>query len=150
MNYFEKKQWIRLAVCAVVLVVASLFLTGIIGGEHLKYQLADPEETKTVELPQGDNVKTASAKGFVSEVTAAVTVEDGKIIALDVDDSGETYPDAKIERKNTVEKVIAAIIEANGTEGVDVNTGATFTSKAVVEAVNKALGGIDDQAAEGT
>ena len=80
--------------------------------------------------------KTGAAQGFGSEVKVTVTVEDGKITALDVDDKGETYP---VAREDSVEKVIAAIIEANGTEGVDVNTGATFTCTAVVNAVNAAF-----------
>ena len=77
---------------------------------------------------------TGSAQGFGSEVKVELTVEDGKIVDLKVKDSGESYP---VPRKDSVGKVIAAIIEANGTEGVDVNTGATFTCAAVVEAVNK-------------
>ena len=85
--------------------------------------------------------KTGSAQGFGSEVKVTVTVEDGKITAIDVDDSGETYP---VAREDSVEKVIAAIIEANGTEGVDVNTGATFTCTAIVNAVNAALAEASD------
>ena len=85
--------------------------------------------------------KTGAAQGFGSEVKVTVTVEDGKITALNVDDSGETYP---VAREDSVEKVIAAIIEANGTEGVDVNTGATFTCTAVVNAVNAALAEASD------
>ena len=85
--------------------------------------------------------KTGAAQGFGSEVKVTVTVEDGKITALDVDDKGETYP---VAREDSVEKVIAAIIEANGTEGVDVNTGATFTCTAVVNAVNAALAEASD------
>ena len=88
--------------------------------------------------------KTGSAQGFGSEVKVTVTVEDGKITAIDVDDSGETYP---VAREDSVEKVVAAIIEANGTDGVDVNTGATFTCTAIVEAVNKALAESGEEAA---
>ena len=146
MNYFEKKQWIRLGICVVVLIAVSLFLTGIIGGKNLTYQLPENvEETKAVELPQGENVKTATAKGFASDVTVAVTMEGEKITALTVDDSGESYP---VAREDSVEKVIAAIIEANGTEGVDVNTGATFTCTAIVNAVNEAMGKTADAAKE--
>ena len=61
-----------------------------------------------------------------------------------MDDSGETYP---VAREDSVEKVVAAIIEANGTDGVDVNTGATFTCTAIVEAVNKALAESGEEAA---
>ena len=148
MNYFEKKQWIRLIICAAVVLAVSLLLTGIIGGQHLTYSMK--EETKPVELPQGDNVKNGSAKGFASEVKAAVTLEGDKITGLAVDDSGESYSSpqnpAAVTRADSVEKVIAAIIEANGTDGVDVNTGATFTCTAIVEAVNQALAGGTTQA----
>ncbi len=88
--------------------------------------------------------KTGAAQGFASEVKVTVTVEDGKITAIEADDSGESYP---VAREDSVEKVIAAIIAANGTEGVDVNTGATSTCTAVVEAVNKALAGDGEAAA---
>ena len=82
---------------------------------------------------------TGSAQGFGCEVKVTFTVDGGKITALDVDDSAETYTLAGIERANSVEKLIAAILDAGATEGVDVNTGATFTSKAVVEAIDAAL-----------
>ena len=84
-------------------------------------------------------VKSGSAQGFGSEVKVSVTVEDGKIVALDVDDSGETYAMAGFERSATVEKLIEAIVAAGTVEGVDLVTGATFTQKAVMEAVTKAL-----------
>ena len=93
--------------------------------------------------------KTGSAQGFASEVKVTVTVEDGKITGLEVDDSGESYPSAGIERANSVEKLIAAILEKGSTEGVDTSTGATFTSKAVVEATEKALAGGGEAAASG-
>ena len=41
MNNFEKRQWVRLILCALVLIAVSLFLTGIIGGEHMTYNLAE-------------------------------------------------------------------------------------------------------------
>lgn len=88
--------------------------------------------------------KTGAAQGFGSEVKVTVTVEDGKITAIEADDSGESYP---VAREDSVEKVIAAIIEANGTDGVDVNTGATFTCTAIVDAVNKALAEGGEEAA---
>ena len=93
-------------------------------------------------------VKTGSAQGFGSEVKVTVTVEDGKIVGLEVDDSGETYAMAGFERAETVEKLIDAIVAAGTTEGVDTVTGATFTQKAVLEAVNSALAADDAPAAE--
>ena len=84
-------------------------------------------------------VKTGSAQGFASEVKVEVTVEDGKITGLTVDDSGESYPSAGFNRADTVEKLIEAIIAAGTIDGIDTVTGATITQKAVLEAVGKAL-----------
>ena len=81
--------------------------------------------------------KTGTAQGFGSEVKVTVTVEDGKITALDVDDSGETYPSAGFNRADTVEKLIGAIVAAGTVDGVDTVAGATVTQKAVLEAVNE-------------
>ena len=72
-------------------------------------------------------VKTASAQGFGSEVKVEVTVEDGKVTALTVDDSGETYTLAGFVRAETVEKLIDAIVAAGGVDGVDTVAGATAT-----------------------
>jgi fumarate reductase flavoprotein subunit len=94
-----------------------------------------------VAFAEGANTLTASAKGFGSDVAVEVTVEDGKITALTVDDSGESYPAAGVAREDSVEKLIAAILEAGSTEGVDAKTGATFTSTAVIEAINAAMAG---------
>ena len=85
--------------------------------------------------------QTASARGFASDVTVEVTLEDGKVTGLTVDDSGESYTMAGIAREGSVDKLIEAILAAGGTDGVDAKTGATFTSTAVIEAVNSLLAG---------
>ncbi len=91
-------------------------------------------------LAEGETILTGTAKGLASDVTVEVTVDaDGKITALTVDDSNETYASAGIARGDTVDKLIEAILEAGTADGVDVNTGATFTSTAVVEAIEAAL-----------
>ena len=80
-----------------------------------------------------------SAQGFGSQVKVKVDLEDGKVVALDVDDSGETYSAIGVERANSVEKYIAAVIEAGSAADVDVHTGATFTCTAIKEVVDEAL-----------
>ena len=82
--------------------------------------------------------KTADVMGFGNTITVTAEVEDGKIVALDVDDSSQTYP---VAREDSVEKVIAAILEQGNADGVDVNTGATVTCTAIVDAVNTFLAG---------
>ena len=90
-------------------------------------------------------VYTGTSKGFASDVTVTVTLEDGKVVALDVDDSGESYTLAGIQRENSVDKLVEAILASGGTEGVDATTGATFTSTAVLNVVNEALAGGADE-----
>ena len=91
--------------------------------------------------------QTASAKGFASDVKVEATIEEGKIVALTVDDSGESYAQAGIQRENTVDKLIENILAAGTVDGIDVKTGATYTSTAVVEALTSLLSGADQNAA---
>ena len=90
--------------------------------------------------------RTASAPGFGGDVQVTITLEDGKITGIVTDWSTESFPVAPAD---SVEKVQDAIIAANGTDGVDVNTGATVTCTAIVEAVNKALAGEAEAAPAG-
>ena len=88
---------------------------------------------------------TGSSTGFASDVNVTVTLEDGKVTGLEVDDSGETYTLAGIAREDTVEKLISAILEQGNIDGLDATTGATFTSTAVLDVVKAALaGGVND------
>ena len=68
---------------------------------------------------------TGTAKGFGSDVKVTVTLDGGKVVGLDVDDSQETYTLAGIARENTVDKLIAAILEQGSIDGIDATTGAT-------------------------
>ena len=82
-----------------------------------------------------------SAQGFGSQVKVKVDLDGGKVIGLDVDDSGETYSAIGVSRADSVEKFIAAVIEAGNADEVDVHTGATYTCKAIKEVVDNALAG---------
>ncbi len=86
-------------------------------------------------------VYKGSAKGFGSQVNVEVTIDNGKVVGLKVDDSGESYTMANVTRESSIEKVISAILAAGKAEGVDATSGATFTSKAVIAVVNEALAG---------
>ena len=96
---------------------------------------------------EGAQTVTGSAQGFQSSVKVEATVEGGKITALTVNDSGESYPEIGVKREDSVDKLIAAILENGTVDGVDTKTGATFTSKAVVEALQSALAGAKSDAA---
>lgn len=89
-----------------------------------------------------------SARGFASDVLVRVDLTDGKITGLEVDDSGETYPTAGIVREESVEKLIAEILESGTPEGIDAHTGATFTSEAILEVARAAVSGTDSHEAQ--
>ena len=78
---------------------------------------------------------TASAKGLLSDVTVTITLNaDGTIATMAVDASGET---AAIAGPCTEEAVLSNFIgKAGPFEGVEVVSGATYTSNAVINAVN--------------
>ncbi len=77
-----------------------------------------------------------TGNGKNGELRVAVTVEDGKITAVEVlehkDDAGISDP--------AIEKVPAAIVEHQSV-AVDAATGATMTSNGIIEAVTNALTG---------
>ena len=82
-----------------------------------------------------DGTYTASGKGFDGEVPVTVTIEDGKIASVTV---GYNYATSGIGLM-AINQLPEAIVEANGTEGVDAVSGATVTSKAIFTAVNSCL-----------
>lgn len=81
-----------------------------------------------------DGVYVGTAKGHNGPVTVEVAVQDGKITEIKVLNHSETpfISDADFS-------VINAIIDEQKTD-VSTVTGATYTSKAVIEAVKNALG----------
>ena len=86
-----------------------------------------------VDLPASEY--TASAKGLLSEVWVTISVdESGCITAITVDASGETQA---IARPCTEEAFLSQFIGRGGPfTDVDIVSGATFTSNAVINAVN--------------
>ena len=137
MNYFEKKQWIRLVCCVLVLAVASLFLSGIIGGEHLVYP-------KPAEKAAGVTTHEAAVAGFGGgEVKLTIdAAEDGTVEGLVIDASTQT---AGLGAKASEEAFTSQFIGKKGPfvygeNGVEAISGATVTSDAVIGAINEALG----------
>ena len=136
MNYFEKKQWIRLIICAVVLLAVSLVLSGVIGGEHLVYP-------KPAELT-GAVQKDVTVKGFQDgEVQIQIgAAEDGTVESLIIDASTQTEG---LGAKASEEAFTSQFIGKKGPfvygeNGIEAITGATITSNAVIAGINEALG----------
>ena len=131
MNYFEKKQWIRLGICAVVVLAITLLVSGLIG-DNLKYNLK--EEPKQV---SGDGFQYSSEqKTNFSVIRVYANAEDGKITECSIASEGENdYLTDEIR-----DKWAKAIVE-NQSADTDIITGATlqFSAGAVQEAVNEIL-----------
>lgn len=82
-----------------------------------------------------DGTYEGTAKGNNGDVTVSVKVEGGKVVSVEVTAQSETpaiYETAK-------DTVLGAIVAANGTVGVDVVTGATNSSNALIHACEAAL-----------
>ncbi|NLA53352.1 MAG: FMN-binding protein, partial [Clostridiales bacterium] len=77
---------------------------------------------------------TGTADGFMGPVSVSVEVTDGKITQVTVTEQNETPAIAGV----ALEQIPAAIVE-KGSADVDVYSGATYTSNAIIQAVSYAL-----------
>ena len=82
-----------------------------------------------------DGTYEGTGKGIGGDVPVTVTVEGGVITAVEVGDNSETQGIGS----NAIEQLPAKIVEANGTNGVEVVSGASMTSNAIFDAVNDCL-----------
>lgn len=80
-------------------------------------------------------VLTGEADGFGGPIKVSVTVEDGKITAVTVDENSETPSIAE----EALKAIPEAIVSANSAD-VDVVADATFTSEGIMNAVKAAMG----------
>lgn len=83
---------------------------------------------------QAADTYTGTADGFGGEVSVTVKMNGDKIVDVVAEGPEETEGIGS----QAIEQLPAKIKEANSTN-VDAVTGATFTSKAIIEAVNEAL-----------
>lgn len=90
-----------------------------------------------------DGVFTGESSGYNGPITAEVTIEGGKIVALTLTGDGET-PAIGGEALKTLTD---AIVGAGTIDGVDAVTGASWTSAGVFGAIKNALG-IEEEVAE--
>ncbi len=91
------------------------------------------KETAAEPVANGDAL-TGTAKGFGGDVTVYVTMDGDDITAVEVVGKDETPGIGT----NAIDKLPALIVAADSAD-VDIVSGATYTSKAIIEAVNMAL-----------
>ena len=141
MNNFEKRQWVRLILCVLVLIAVSLFLTGIIGGEHMTYNLTEKANGPVV---NGTAVEETE-QGFGGTVTVKATLDGSTVQALTVETPDET---PGLGQRASEEDFTSQFIGKEGPftfgeNGIDALSGATVTSNAVLKALNRAITGED-------
>ncbi len=116
--------------------VSSATITSTAVKEALAKALAQAKgeaARNTAELAFTAGTYTGSASGYNGSVEMSVTFSDSAVTAIEVGANSETQYVGDV----AFEPVIADIRAANGT-GVDVVSGATFTSNAIRNAVNDA------------
>ena len=100
---------------------------------------APAEETATAtDLPAGEE-KTATAEGFGGgEITVNVTLENGVITALEVNADTQTpgFGQRCAEDEAFLSQFIGKTLPLEAGKDVDVLSGATITSEAIVTALN--------------
>ena len=135
MDYFEKKQWIRIGVCAVLVIALVLALTGVFSGNGpLTY---DPAAKN---VPAGATTAEATETGFGGDVTVSLSVVDNKIQTLTIDTPDETEGLGKraSEAEFTDQFIGKDGLFAFGEDGIEALSGATVTSNAALKAINRA------------
>ncbi|NLM40653.1 MAG: FMN-binding protein [Firmicutes bacterium] len=91
-----------------------------------------------------DGVFSGRAQGFSGEMVVAVTVGGGKITAVEV----VSHNDTPFIADPALEALTAKVVEAQSSQ-VDVVTGATYTSRGFMAAVEQALGKASGDLADG-
>ena len=118
---------------------------GIVSGSQGKFfpknTLTGYEFGKMVLNAAGvEGTYTGSGQGFKSTITVAVTISDGKIIAIEIVSAGDDEP-----YFSNAKGLINSVIAAQSTS-VDTISGATYSSKGILVAIKNAL----EKAAGGT
>jgi RnfABCDGE-type electron transport complex D subunit len=90
-----------------------------------------------------DGTYTGTGQGFEGPITVEVTVSGGKIAAVNV----KSHSDTPGISDGAVNTIPGRIVEANSPQ-VDAVSGATYTSKGIMEAVENALAASGETAAE--
>ncbi|MDD4437313.1 MAG: FMN-binding protein [Tissierellia bacterium] len=103
-----------------------------------EYITTEPEQTPPSEEPEEINSHsieyTGEDRGIGGPIIVSVTLQDDKITQIEIISHNET----KGVSENAIDTIISSIIE-NQTTDVDAVSGATITSKALMNAVKNAL-----------
>ena len=113
---------------------AAAVKSDVAAGSVMEGKTAYVPEKKESGITLAENERIGEAQGMGGTLSVKVTMDGEKIAGVEVISHTET---AGIS-DGAIEKIPAAIVEKQSTD-VDTVTGATVTSKAIIEAVNAAL-----------
>lgn len=108
----------KIATIIATLVLTTSMLVGCGGGKYV------------------DGTYTGEGQGASGKIKVEVKVEKGEISSIDLVEHNET----KTLVDGVKDNLVPEIIEKQSVEGVEAISGATNSSKGVIEAVNNALG----------
>lgn len=119
---------------SILFLLALIFLLSSCGETESQTEIPTPEPTPT---PEPETVVVSGeGQGFAGSIVANLIIEGNQLVSVELIGESETKGIGALALPELQE----AILRAGGTKGVDVVSGATFTSKGVFEAVNNAIG----------
>ena len=85
MNEFKRKQWTRIGLSILAVAVAVLFLTGVIGGEPMTYQVEEPltPMMEGITVTMGQNAENSEAEDYLEMDPYLVNIYEGYGFAKD-------------------------------------------------------------------
>lgn len=128
-------NYVSLVLTIVVFVITNVFLLDLVNKDRLDSSLEGTEIENTVAMgPYTDGVYECKGKGYRGDIEVRVTVENGNIRSVEVTDHNED----KAYISDVINEMIPVILEKQSTD-VDTISGATYSSKGILEAVDRAI-----------
>ena len=130
---------IGVGVTCITIMVSQFLIAGNLTREKTADSVEKTAENDAVGNFQ-DGIYTGNGEGYRGTMSVTVKVANGKITELILDD----YVDDKSYMERAKNKIFQEMIGSQNTD-VDTVSGATYSSKGLIEAVNKALGKGEDE-----
>lgn len=137
--------WIKVINILVICVILFMYQTGARSNEKmsgviedLKARLEEKQAEESAPLYK-DGTYEGTGKGYKSDIKVGVTVSGGRITEVKILEEGDDPAYLGL-----ASEITEKITEKQGTEGVDTVSGATYSSRGILEAVESALEGASD------
>lgn len=144
-NYSGKlQQLLSLLTCVLLVIAVSIRRDGKVVGHELKQQQADSTKTETMVVLEDGSVRLNTTElgkditGYGGTVPLEITLENGKVKSVKALENSET-PDFFKEASALLTKWNGRTIEEAQKLKVDAVSGATFSSKAIIDNVQRGL-----------